>query len=96
MPDHQLNVRVSDELFRDLRSAYAREIDRRARLARTEYLSWSAFVRECITYGAEYPREGVPRGDAPDLFETPPALSRAQRRRLVRAKRRTSAVPSSP
>jgi hypothetical protein len=29
---HQLNVRVDDDLFRDLRMAYAREIERRATL----------------------------------------------------------------
>jgi len=84
---HQLNVRVDDDLFRDLRMAYAREIERRATLPRAPYLPWSAFVRDCMRAGIAAEATAPPQtehevGSSPLL-----GLTRAERRRLERQHR---------
>jgi hypothetical protein len=89
---HQLNVRVDDALFRDLRTAYAREIERRAALPRVPNLPWSAFVRDCLRAGIDAAAKQQPTTlehvhgqklhDATAL--RPPALTRAERRRWER------------
>ncbi len=88
---HQLNIRVDDELFRDLRKAYAREIEWRAGLPRSRHLAWSAFVRGCIRVGINGtadPSGTLAHSQAPADGGTAslPRLgpTRAERRRLER------------
>ena len=50
---HQLNIRVDDALFRELRTAYAHEIERRVTRRHLSHLPWSGFVRECLSAGLD-------------------------------------------
>lgn len=91
---HQLNVRVDDDLFRDLRMAYAREIERRASVPRAPYLAWSAFVRNCMRTGIDAAATTPPQPEhvnaktGHDVPSSPaPRLTRAERRRLERQHR---------
>lgn len=85
---------MDDDLFRNLRIAYAREIERRATLPRAPYLAWSAFVRDCMRAGIDAAATGLMQPEQVhvdtehNVASTPvQGLTRAERRRLERQHR---------
>ena len=84
---HQLNVRVDDALFSELRSAYAAELVVRARMPRAAHYSWAAFLRDRLKC-EQVAQEVVARADGTLQPEVGPHReTRAERRRLERARR---------